>query len=547
MKSSPTMRRCPDVDALAKVIQQDDRPIDPAMEGHLASCADCQSRLDSLAGDAGIWSSVVQTLRSDSEELRLQGDSGDLPPTGEHPPSQRRGEPNRGRRRDPAPEPGRLPRPIDPPVHPEMLGRLGRFDIESMIGRGGFGSVWKAWDTELNRPVAIKLLAEHLAENATARRRFVREAQSAAAVNHANVVPIHAVHSEADVPWLVMSLVPGMSLEQKVRAVGPLPTLQVVQIALQVAAGLAAAHRQGLVHRDIKPANILLEDGSTRALITDFGLARAADDASVTQTGWLAGTPHYMSPEQAGGRDIDARSDLFSLGSVLYFLSTGRQAFRAEQTLVVLQQIAKSSPLPPRNINPEVPATLSAIIMRLLERNPRDRFQSADQLHEVLEQYLAHLQHPQSRGKPRLAISRRTRQRIAVAILAGGMALGAGGWLASRFNQPGAPSASTARDPGQAAKIEIIELSRTWGQFENEIRELGRVLEGSASQAGASSPTPWLGSFDPAVRELNALEFEIDRLESGPFLADPRSTVPFRPEIDRAVPSPEQPSIPKEN
>jgi serine/threonine-protein kinase len=285
------------------------------------------------------------------------------------------------------------------PGHPELLGKLADYDIESVIGQGGFGVVLRGFDRELNRPVAIKVLAPHLATVGAARRRFIREAQAAAAVVHPNVVPIHAVQAEADYPFLVMTYVPGGSLQQCVRRQGPLEPKAIVRIAQQVAAGLAAAHRQGLVHRDIKPGNILLENGLNRALITDFGLARAADDAA-SQTGWLAGTPHYMSPEQAASESLDGRSDLFSLGSVMYFMATGREPFGGDKPLAILNQIAHKRPPAIRSINADVPNTLVRIIDRLLEKRPADRFESALQVSELLEQYLAYMQQPDQRRKP---------------------------------------------------------------------------------------------------------------------------------------------------
>src|SRR5205814_4227536 len=164
----------------------------------------------------------------------------------------------------------------------------------------------------------IKVMAPQLAASATARRRFTREARAAAAVTHDHVVTIHAVEDAGPLPHIVMQFVAGHSLQDRLDRTGPLQLQEVLRIGMQAAAGLAAAHAQGLVHRDVKPANILLEDGVERVKLTDFGLARAADDASLTKTGIIAGTPQFMSPEQARGESIDQRSDLFSLGCVLY-------------------------------------------------------------------------------------------------------------------------------------------------------------------------------------------------------------------------------------
>ena len=182
---------------------------------------------------------------------------------------------------------------------------------------------------------------------------------------HDNVISIHSVAVWNGLPYLVMPYVCGESLEKRLGRQGPLAVTEILRIGMQTACGLAAAHAQGLVHRDIKPANILLENGVERIKITDFGLARAVDDASLTRTGMIAGTPQYMSPEQARGESVDHRSDLFSLGSVLYAASTGRPPFRAETTFGVLRRITDNEPRPVREINPEIPSWLAAIISKL--------------------------------------------------------------------------------------------------------------------------------------------------------------------------------------
>src|SRR5215217_1508746 len=163
---------------------------------------------------------------------------------------------------------------------------------------------------------------------------------------------------------------------------------------MQIAAGLAAAHKQGIVHRDIKPANILLENGVERVKITDFGLARAVDDASVTQSGVIAGTPMYMSPEQARGEAVDPRSDLFSLGSVLYAMCTGHAPFRASGTMAVLKRVCEETPAPVRDANPHVPDWLAAIIEKLHAKDPARRYQTAAEVADLLGRHLAYVQHP---------------------------------------------------------------------------------------------------------------------------------------------------------
>ena len=203
------------------------------------------------------------------------------------------------------------------PAHPETIGRMGPYEILEVLGRGGMGVVLKARDPGLDRTVAIKVLTPALAHGANARRRFAREARAVAAVGHEHIVAIHAVDEFRGLPYLVMQYVPGRSLQERLDASGPLEVREILRIGTQAARALAAAHAQGVVHRDIKPANILLENCVERVKLTDFGLARAIDDASLTQSGVIAGTPQYMAPEQARGEPVDARADLFALGAAL--------------------------------------------------------------------------------------------------------------------------------------------------------------------------------------------------------------------------------------
>ncbi|MFN0056655.1 MAG: protein kinase domain-containing protein, partial [Planctomycetales bacterium] len=353
-----------------------------ALESHLEGCAACCARLEESAAAPAEWVAARQSLSS-IDELPVQ-DGLDQSQAGD---AGRFGE-------------GDVPRAehirsfLTATDDPRMLGRFGGYEIAGIIGCGGMGIVLKGLDVALNRFVAIKVLAPHLATSAAARTRFAREARAAAAVVHENVIAIHAVSEANGLPYLVMPYDRGSSLQRRIDSQGPLSALEVLRIGRQVAAGLAAAHAQGLVHRDIKPANILLEDGVERLTITDFGLARAADDASLTRSGVIAGTPQFMSPEQARGEAIDRRSDLFSLGSVLYALCTGRSPFRAESPYGVLRRITDDHPRPIRELNPEIPEWLAAIIGRLHAKLPGDRFASADEVADLLQQCLAHVQQP---------------------------------------------------------------------------------------------------------------------------------------------------------
>ncbi|MBX3451680.1 MAG: protein kinase [Planctomycetaceae bacterium] len=280
---------------------------------------------------------------------------------------------------------------LTPSDKPGTLGLLGHYEVIDVIGRGGMGVVFRALDPRLNRVVAIKVLAPELAASPLARRRFLREAQAAAAVSHPHVVTIHAV-DEQKLPYLVMECIVGQSLQQKIDNVGPLRLTEILRIGHQIAEGLAAAHRQGLIHRDIKPGNVLLENGVERVKITDFGLARAADDAAITRTGEVSGTPQYMSPEQAKGERVDARSDLFSLGCVMYAMCTGRSPFRADSMAAAIRRVCDDAPRPIGEINPEVPGWLIEIIGILLEKKPENRFQTAEEVGTALAACLERMQ-----------------------------------------------------------------------------------------------------------------------------------------------------------
>ena len=342
------------------------------LEAHLGGCAACRSRLDTLAASPESWSTVREQLSAGAE---ADGEDADAVP--------------------PIPALASLIQKILAPSDDErMLGRLGPYEITGIIGSGGMGIVLKGHDRALDRFVAIKLLSPHLASSGAARQRFLREAKAAAAVVHDNVIAIHGVDEFAGLPYLVMPYCRGTTLEKRIRDAGPMNLREILRVGLQTARGLAAAHAQGLVHRDVKPANILLEDGVERVRITDFGLARAADDASLTVTGLLAGTPHYMSPEQALGKPLDARSDLFALGAVLFTLATGKPPFRAESSHAVLRMVTDVEPADVRLANPDMPAWLAAIIGRLLAKDPAARYQSATEVAGMLEACLAHVNDP---------------------------------------------------------------------------------------------------------------------------------------------------------
>jgi WD40 repeat protein/tRNA A-37 threonylcarbamoyl transferase component Bud32 len=334
-------------------------------------------------------------------------------------------------------------------------GRLGHYRMLELVGQGGYATVFKAFDEKLHRIVAVKVLAPALAATGAARQRFLREARAAAAVRNEHIIAIHAVEEEPS-PYLVMEFIDGQTLQQKMDKMGPLPVKEILRIGDQVATGLAAAHRLGLIHRDIKPSNILLENGIERVKLCDFGLARAVDDGSLTQSGQVAGTPLYMSPEQADGRHIDHRTDLFSLGSVLYALCTGHAPFRADSSHVVLRRIADDVPRPLRQCNTDVPEWLERIVERLLAKDPAQRFASAKELADVLAGHLADMQahgetvQAATKAEPRAGQRRGPwPRRTALAAGVGVAGIVAAALLWHAFGPP-APERGSTTEPGAA-------------------------------------------------------------------------------------------------
>lgn len=353
------------------------------VEDHLTSCPVCRERLESNHAD---WQRTQELLRWD--ELDAQSATLNYSPVDANEVL-----PNN--------ETAMLSREIcgwlDPTDDPQMLGRFAGYEIVGVIGHGGMGIVLKGVEQSLNRFVAIKVLAPRLATNGTARKRFSREARAAAAVLHENVIAIHRVDEWHGLPFLVMPYVGGASLQKRIDNEGPLSVEAAMRVGVQIAAGLAAAHEKGLIHRDIKPANILLDHGVERVTITDFGLARAADDASMTRTGVIAGTPQYMSPEQAGAKAMDGRSDLFSLGSVLYTMVCGHPPFRGDGSFEVLKRVGNEQARPPHEIDAAIPVWFDNLVERLHAKSADDRPRSAAEVQRLLTGCLLHLTQP---GQP---------------------------------------------------------------------------------------------------------------------------------------------------
>ena len=339
-----------------------------ALEKHVNECRQCKIALDKLARD-----STQPKLADDDSGLRVVK--------------------SRIKKKGDGTGSGPRPRDLDGSLSfleksddPDHMGRIGSYEIVELIGRGGMGVVLKGYEATLDRWVAIKVLSKQSAENDVARQRFLREARAVAAVVHPNVVAVHAVAQTGGLPYIVMEHVPGISLQERIDRDGPMSAEEIARIGCQIADGLEAAHACGLVHRDIKPGNILLLQGEDRVKIVDFGLARESQDTSLTRTGIVTGTPEFMSPEQAQAKPIDARTDLYSLGAVLFALCSGGPPFSKPTPMETLHSVVQDPPPSIKSLNSRIPDRLVVVIDRLLAKRPEDRYASAAEVAKVLRE-----------------------------------------------------------------------------------------------------------------------------------------------------------------
>lgn len=469
-------QRCPEVEELRKLLDgtlSGDRQ--QACTNHMDSCHGCQSKLEGIATGGSNLSQVIEHL--DDSEPPANSGYWKAAQALEDAVQETFVPASSVRRRDLTLD------FLDPASDSAYLGRIAQFDVMRILGRGGMGVVLEAFDSRLQRNVALKVLDPELAGDDVARQRFCREARAAASITHENVVAVHQVEKsgEAGLPFLVMQLISGESLDQRLTREKKLPIREIVRISLQVAHGLAAAYEQGLIHRDIKPGNILLEDSHDSVKLTDFGLARVVDDVKLTRTGFVSGTPLYMAPEQAIGAEADHRSDLFSLGAIMYEMCAGEPPFSGDSALMILKQITDAKHRPIREINPAIPDWLAETVDRLLAKNPADRIQSATLLAELLEFQLALMK--TAEDLPTVCKIKQARQRlrnrwIAVAIGASFLVLGvlAGVFIANRPH-PAAPL---------VAAPPVAEVSDA---------EPIAVLSGN-------SGTIWSANFDPASQSV---------------------------------------------
>jgi serine/threonine-protein kinase len=290
------------------------------------------------------------------------------------------------------------------PGHDAPTGRVGRFQIRDLIGQGATAKVFRAYDPEINRTLAIKVLQPELSRNEDYRMRFLREARGAGVLSHPNIVTVFDVGEVEDQPYIAMELIDGQSLGELLKEKKTLPVENVVDIGIQLAQALDYAHKRGIVHRDVKPGNIMMVKGTNTIKVADFGICRieGGDTTQKTQVGDVLGTPNYMSPEQVLGQKVDSRSDLFSAGVVLFQLLTGALPFEGDTFVSVAINIVKSDPLTLDKLRPDLPLSLRRLVDRALKKQVDKRFQSGEEMAAALAEVakeLAETRRPKGRAR----------------------------------------------------------------------------------------------------------------------------------------------------
>ena len=344
-------------------------------------------------------------------------------------------------------------------TQPRLLG--GRYELDGVVGRGGMAEVYRARDLRLDRVVAVKTLREDLARDQTFQARFRREAQSAASLNHPSIVAVYDTGEDntgmSHVPFIVMEFVDGRTIRDLLRDDRRLLPERALEITDGVLRALDYSHRAGIVHRDIKPGNVMLNrQGEIKVM--DFGIARAVADtqATMTQTAQVIGTAQYLSPEQARGERVDARSDLYSVGCLLYELLTGRPPFTGDSPVAIAYQHVRENPVPPSRIDPDLPPWADGIVLRAMEKDPNDRYQSAADMRSDIQRALS--------GFPVAAAMPMTQSYA-------GPAPGPGGW--TRWARP-------------SSRARPAPCRRT-----STVRRTERGPAAAAARSGRGSPRCW--------------------------------------------------------
>lgn len=346
------------------------------------------------------------------------------------------------------------------PAEPaEALQELlaGQYVLERELGRGGMGVVYLAREVRLDRAVALKVLPRELGASPELRERFLREARTAAQLSHPNIVPIFRADEVDGFAFFTMAFIDGESLAERLRARGPLPPTEAVRVLREAAWALAYAHARGVVHRDVKPENIMIERGSNRAVVTDFGIARDQLASSLTQDGMVLGSVHYMSPEQAAGDKLDGRSDLYSLGVVGFELLSARRPFESDNAASVMaQQVTRQAPSL-ASFMPDIPRELDAVIARCLNKSPADRYASGEELADALQAALASAALPVGVGSAEEVVD--TGQARAIWLRAAQLQADAATRLQERYRRPEAAGVTGAPLQSGGYRLRDVELA----------------------------------------------------------------------------------------
>ena len=475
--SDSQFESCPAENELLKVL---DDSLDPQrlnnIEDHLGQCERCRTKLEELAGGSQ-WITSDKPISGDYEVLSPKKNSGH----GVH---------------------GGLTEDQSLFTHLLLaaeyegdLGILDGFRIHNVIDRGAMGIVFKATDPSLNRLVAIKLIDPVLAADPDFRVRFMREARAAAALNHPSIVTVFRVGEFQNLPYIVMEYVDGFSLEMMLQFGAPLPNHRILQIGQEICLGLQAAHNQNIIHRDIKPANILIRRNDLSVRIADFGLAQPLGDQRITRSRHIVGSPAYMSPEQARERELTPSSDLFSLGSVLYTMATGRLPFLAPSSLETLTMVVEATPPPPETFNPDLNPGISSLIAKLMTKKPDERFESAEAVRQEIKNLCHHSDHWNT--FPTKSGSRRTPKRwstilIPAVILA--VAFGSGWFLSKAITSDFWSDKSTAN-----LQDEVNSQTDTFSGLPRIERQITRVVTAENPQFSVLSNAEKFSDLNEAI------------------------------------------------